>query len=664
MRIRGFLLVLVLLAAVAAVPAAAGPSEGARWVRVQFADRITADDRAALAATGADALTYVPDHAYLAYADEDAARAAADVDGVTAVTPLAAADKVSDALAGVVGDVAVTVVSYGPAAASSEPRLARLGAVLDSAAAQADALLAATTVRVDAARLAEIAALPAVLAVSPAGTGLRPEDEGTAQVLAGNLKGGLPQPGYEAFLAAKGVSGEGVVLSIADTGIEARHPEFAGRDIKVFDYSADGPQEVDYGGHGTHVAGIVGGRGADLGAGLRARDTDGLLYGLGVAPNVTLIDQAVIARGSPFPPPSFEGYTRDAISAGAVGWNASWTSGEGAGAGYVARARDLDVLARDGDFDAPGNQPFVFVFSAGNSGGPRSRITGPKEAKNIVAVGSSRSHRGLVPTQAADVETISTFSSRGPAKDGRVLPTVVAPGENVISSRSFVGPSCSVPAADGLALYATCSGTSMASPHVAGSVALLTEWWRRGNDGATPSPAMVKALLVNTARDLGKPDVPNRDEGWGRVDLAALFADSAARVYVDQSVVLDELDEASTLRVTPADPSRPLRVTLVWTDAPGAPDAKRALVNDLDLVVESADGTQWRGNAFDDGLSEPGARADRIDNVENVFLPDAASEGYTVSVVAHNLPADGIPGAGTHTEQDFALVISNAVAAS
>jgi hypothetical protein len=100
---------------------------------------------------------------------------------------------------------------------------------------------------------------------------------------------------------------------------------------------------------------------------------------------------------------------------------------------------------------------------------------------------------------------------------------------------------------------------------------------------------------------------------------------------------------------------------VVWTDPPGAPGANPALVNDLDLEVVAPDGTTFLGNQFKDGRSISGGEANRVDNVENVFI-DAAGEGtYTVTVRAFNLPADGVPFGGDQTDQDFALVISNAV---
>ncbi|HEV3474102.1 MAG TPA: S8 family serine peptidase, partial [Actinomycetota bacterium] len=525
---------------------------------------------------------------------------------------------------------------------------------------------------VDAADIAGIARLAPVLHVGRSGTRWQLEDEGSTQILAGNVMNGQPVPGYETFLSNLGLDGQGVKIAVVDDGIDDTHPEFFGRGVQRVTYGpfSQGPPE----GHGTHVAGIIGGRGATVGT-MRIRDGDGLLYGLGVAPAVSLIDQPAIqithTTLGDFPPTGgFEVYTRDAVRLGAIGWNASWTDGGGTGVGYNAGAANLDALTRDADTATPGLQPFTFVFSAGNSGssGSTSRITSPKEAKNIISVASSRGHR------AGDIDTISSFSSRGPARDGRVAPTVTAPGETIISARAATGVLCTVPLsgvndappADGLTLYTGCSGTSMASPHVAGAVALIHDWWRERNGGRDPSPAMDKALLVNTATDLKAPDIPNRNEGWGRVNLRALFDPQAARIYTDESVVLSDLGEAHSLNVTPADPTQPLKATLVWTDPPGVPaetPSTPALVNDLDLTVLTDTGITYRGNTFKAGQSLPDGPPDRRNNVENVFLA-SPSGSYRISVTAANLPADGAPELGDQTDQSFALVISNAILAA
>jgi len=172
---------------------------------------------------------------------------------------------------------------------------------------------------------------------------------------------------------------------------------------------------------------------------------------------------------------------------------------------------------------------------------------------------------------------------------------------------------------------------------------------------------------VNSATDLdggdsGKgsqiPSVPNTDEGWGRVSLGAAL-DGTQRVYADQDTTLDAAGQSDLRSYQVADTSKPVRVTLAWTDPPPATVTGNAFVNDLDLEV-SAGGRTYRGNWMADGLSLPGGQADFRNNVENVVLPASTAGRMSVKVVAKTLGGDGVPGNGKPLDQDFALVVSNA----
>ncbi|MGH2691452.1 MAG: S8 family serine peptidase [Actinomycetota bacterium] len=673
-RIRRCLLAVSMILLVAALPAVApaAPSgdAGGRWIRVQFEGRIKPADRAAMEETGLRAIQYVPDDAYVAYAASDAARGdAASLARVSGVRSVTVEEKLDDGMRALDGIVLADIVAFGPAARATSTRLGVVGELVDRYALEGDDELSSIILRLPVTSLRRVARDPAVLWVGPAATGFYTEDEASVQILAGNVSGGEPVVGYESWLTSVGLDGEGVIVSIADTGIDKSHPEHQGRVVKEIFYGA--AQSNDQGGHGTHVAGIVGGRGASLPVTGRARDLNDFLIGHGVAPKVSFVNQAIIPNGSfvgGTPPTDFDPYTADAVRAGAIGWNASWNTGGPANGGYVARARSLDVLVRDADQEAAGNEPFAMVYSAGNSGPNPKTITQPKEAKNIITVGSTQSSRTL----QGNIDAMSSFSSRGPTRDGRVAPTVSAPGQDIVSSATSASPaaSCAAPTGAGAetfvlgqAKYSPCSGTSMAAPHVTGAVALIADWWRERNGGATSSPAMDKALLVNSATDIGAADVPNGNEGWGRVNLSALFAPTAERVYVDQSVVLTGVGQSHALDVVPADPAKPMRVTLAWTDAPAVAGANPALVNDLDLTVTSPDGSAYLGNVFQSGLSVVGGAADRKNNLENVWLDQASAGVFHIVVSAANLPDDGIPGNEILTDQDFALVISNARAA-
>ncbi len=652
-RTIGAMAALALLA-LATIPATAGAPDGSGWYVVSYGARITQADRDALVGAGGTGIRYFPEDSFVAHLE------AASVPGAASLRPLSAAEKVSPSL-DLAAPARPLTVSVHSAARTTvlralDRRFPTFGGYPASDGVHDLAVFAPP------ATAASIAAMPEVLHVGPAPAGLAPLDEMSDQIQAGNYSGNTVAPGYEAWLTGRGLDGSGVTVSVVDTGVDA-HPDFGNRIVANVRYGpvAGVSEQTDTYGHGTHVAGIVGGDANGLSALTRVRDAGGHLYGLGVAPKVSLVNQNAIAAsngalcGQGWPPAyPWSRLTTDALDNGASIWNASWWSCEDQAGNYIQTDSTFDALTRDADPDAPGSQPFTFVFSAGNSGAAKT-VAAPASAKNVISVGAT------VNARAGSLSTMASFSSRGPAEDGRILPTISAPGSTIISTRAFAGAAaCNVPPTDSFGLYAPCSGTSMAAPHVAGAVALIHQWWKKTNPSA-PSPAMTKALLVNSATDMLAPaDIPNNNEGWGRVNLGTLFDGAAQRIYVDQTVLLTDLDETRTYRVTPADTTKPMKATVVWTDAPGAAGASPALVNDLDLIVtQEGSGTTYLGNRFSAGFSATGGAPNRKDNVECVFVK-TPSGTYTVSVRAANLPGDGVPGAGDNTDQDFALVLTNA----
>jgi hypothetical protein len=177
---------------------------------------------------------------------------------------------------------------------------------------------------------------------------------------------------------------------------------------------------------------------------------------------------------------------------------------------------------------------------------------------------------------------------------------------------------------------------------------------------------MLKAYLINSATYLtgehAGGDLPAPRQGWGLVDLGRAF-DNAARKLIDQTHLFTESGQSFEVRGSVADRSRPLRVTLAWTDAPGSL-AGAAIVNDLDLEVKIGETTVYRGNRFAGNFSVEGGDADRMNNVESIIIPaDSIPVGYqgnfTITVRAANIASDGVPANGDDLDQDFALVVYN-----
>ena len=524
---------------------------------------------------------------------------------------------------------------------------------------QSDKKLYDAIIRIDAKDLPALTDIAEVIWVGYIGSQAILDDESSSQTNAGNFDmTNAPLLGYSSWLSTIGLDGAGVIWSITDTGVDYDHPDLNTRIVGGYSYAGctggmlgDDPSA---GGHGTHVAGITGADAAGL-----FSDPDGFLYGLGVAPAYSIFAQNPICPGSASWPPAggWQEMSKQALLGGAVGANNSWTSGDGTGIGYQATERIHDVIAKDGNFDTAGvAEEFMLVFSAGNSGPGANTLTSPKEAKNILVTAATQTYR-----VSGDVDALANFSSRGPAIDGRFVPTISAPGESVGSTRNDDGGSCGTAIEGTNGLYSFCSGTSMAAPHASGSLVLISQWWRQNNAGNDPSVAMAKALVVNTAHDItGTGPIPNFDEGWGRINLKNLFESETPFEFYDQETVLDNTAEEWTIIVGVVDTSKPLKVTLAWSDAPGAIGANPALVNNLDLEVVNG-GNTYLGNSFSGGVSVTGGTADSLNNLENVFVTTPGGSA-TIKVKATNIAGDGVFFSGDITDQNFALVCSNCAA--
>lgn len=634
--------------------------DGRGFRLVQFSGPTRQDWLDALRASGLQPLQYYPHNAYLVWSTGDARTALANQAFVRWHDAFHEDYRLADDLrqrSGRIDNVSVVFFNDGDIEGTLAA-LRGLGArILDHHPAQPDRRLFNAIVQIDAAALSEVAKLATVLWAGYSHPEPVHDDEMSDQIQAGNHPGGTPVTGYSAYLSGLGYDGDGVRWAVVDSGIDYDHPDLGPSIVAGFNFpgacSVSGQPGTDCegGGHGTHVAGIVGGTGA---AGFT--DAGGFLYGLGVAPGVDLVAMNSLSASAWPPAGGWQEHSKRALALGSVGTSNSWTTGEGTAHGYQASERTHDQMSHDGDFDTPAIiEPIITVFSAGNSGEQGAQtLTAPKEAKNVIVVASS------VNARVGSIENISGFSSRGPAVDGRIVPTIAAPGEQIASSRNDLGGNCSTPIAGTSNRYAFCSGTSMAAPHVSGALAIATEWWRTFNGGANPSPAMAKALLVNSAVDMGTANRPNSTEGWGRVNLERMIDPAAPVEYFDQAHVFGAAGESFELTVQPANPALPVQITLAWNDAVGAIGANPALVNDLDLLVTDG-ATAYRGNVFANGWSSTGGTRDSRNNLENVYVQSPSGQAIVVRIDAINIAGDGRWGNADPTDQSFALICSNCV---
>jgi len=498
--------------------------------------------------------------------------------------------------------------------------------------------------------LGEVSKVRGVYTVQPVPTdgGLR--SEMSNQVNVNNVDvDNLAFTGYLSWLTGVGLSGLGVVVAAVDAGIDDAHPDLVNRLILCTGLTCAGSASDR---HGTHTAGIIA---ADGSSGVM--DGFGFLRGLGMAPGASLVEQAyspffLYPNGAGMLLLMTESY-RNGADLSSNSWGPS-----GVARGYDIDTKMVDVGVRDADPDAPGNQSLTYVLSIMNGFGGVSEQGTPDEAKNVFTIGSTKMRNDTTGQQLLDIDDLSSNTAHGPALDGRTIPHMVAPGCSVDSTGLGGG-------------YFLECGTSMATPHVSGAIALFIEYYREllaySQD---PSPALIKAAFVAVAKDLaGNRDADNNilghpfdsKQGWGRMDVEAVLDPIDNVRYFDNPQVLDNTGEEWVVVLSPDDASKPVRLMLAWTDAPGhgLGGTQDAWNNDLDLVVEAGDDV-YLGNSFGvDGWSRVGGTADFRNNTEGVFLGPVPPAGFTVRVLASNINSDGIPGEGDNTDQDFALVCYN-----
>ncbi|MGD1808772.1 S8 family serine peptidase [Dapis sp. BLCC M126] len=441
-----------------------------------------------------------------------------------------------------------------------------------------------------------------------------PQADGMGNLI---LSGGFPV--YD------GLSGNGINVGVDDSGIDATHPDLN----VVADIVASGS-------HGTHVAGIIAANG------VQSNSNGGTPFQWrGMAPDAGLIDSGNLINAANV----LDAINDDSLD---ISNHSHALSPDG---NYNGSNQTVDQLIRGGATSGGEIVPKrPKVFSAGNGGGNAQygnqlgyfAIT--KQVKNAVVVGNWNASDG-----DGDInnDSLSTGSSLGPAYDGRIKPDVVAPGSSIRSTNTSDG-------------YTFSSGTSMASPVVAGIEALMLEGWQNTYstplgttvDDRPPLPSTLRALLIQTAVDIVDDDVrnstlieidsdsnqvngndglgratatigPDFATGWGLVDAEAaveVMQDFRLEggVPIPNRIIQDAVMHNGIIEydfVVDQDfinSGNPLKVTLGWDDFEAAiqnPAINPMLVNDLDLELIAPDGTifyPWQlGHTIEDGMGNP-----------------------------------------------------------
>lgn len=395
------------------------------------------------------------------------------------------------------------------------------------------------------------------------------------------------------MLNGRHYDGSGVQVVLQDDGIIGPHIDYQGRIAAMNTFTNSGD-------HGDHCAGIMmGGGNLDPKGKGNAFGADIHVYGTN---------------------PNWPGFTSIPTTYGSLGIRVTSCSyGDGCNAGYTSLTRTLDQQVRL-------YSGLMHVFSAGNSGTENcgygagsgwGNITGGhKQGKNVIAAANLTLQ-----------DELASSSSRGPAHDGRIKPDVASKGTDVYSTQN---PNT----------YQLMSGTSMACPGVAGTLAQLIQGYRDLYNGNDPTAGLLKGILLNTAEDLGNPG-PDFKYGWGRINaLRAIRVMEEARF---DSGVVSQGTSGTHPVVVPAGTAQ-LRVMVYWTDYEATANASIALVNDLDIKLADPSTTSWNPWVLShypnpDSLNKPAARGiDRRNNMEQVSINNPPSGTYQLTVTGTTVP--------------------------
>ncbi len=544
--------------------------DGPSTYLLQFNGPVQETWKAAAAQAGAHLYGYVPEHAFIARLDSAALAAVRALPFVRWVGPYHPAYRLDAALAAKRDSGSVTIEAQtlpdADLGALSQTIKGWGGTVAGQVSNAIAGYLRAT---LPAARLSDLAAQDAVLWVAPY----------TAPQLHNNIAGGQIMRADD-VRQNLGLFGAGQIVAVADTGLDVGdpatiHQDFQGRIVKAYCLGRPSPCDwSDADGHGTHVSGSVLGSGKASGSNPATHHYPTTSF-QGVAPEAKLVMQSIGDANDNLGgiPNDLGDLMRQAYSDGARIHTNSWggqtggTSNQPQYGGYVQESQQADLAAWQ-------KKDMLILFSAGNSGTDTNHngvidpdsIGAPGTAKNIMTVGASENLHatgGYNPggactswgacwpsdfsaaplsndTPSDDANGMAAFSSRGPTDDGRIKPDIVAPGTNILSTRSHnpqAGTGWGVYNND----YIYEGGTSMSTPLTAGAAALSREWLGRIKGIANPSSALMKSVLINGAADMSPGQYgtgatreipsqrPNNVTGWGRVDLAAALNPPAPR---------------------------------------------------------------------------------------------------------------------------------------
>ncbi|MCF8235827.1 MAG: S8 family serine peptidase [Bacteroidales bacterium] len=440
------------------------------------------------------------------------------------------------------------------------------------------------------------------------------------------------------------LTGSGITLREWDAGgVLETHQEFGNRVTQI-----DSPGSTHY--HATHVAGTM------IASGVQSQ-AKGMAYEADLRAFDWNSDDSEMAS---------EASDGALISNHSYGFIRGWYGGTWYGDPAISTEEDYkfgfyDYYTQQWDQIAYNAPYYLICKSAGNDRNDCGDGSYPCDgapdgydcigqqgiAKNILTIAAVYDVNGGY--SGASSVNMTSFSSWGPADDGRIKPDLSANGVSLYSTDNGNNSD-----------YTWLSGTSMSSPSVAGSLALLQEYYDELN-GSFMFAATLKAMVVHTADEAGLADGPDYEFGWGLMNTSSAAQLISAGQNTDLINELSLADGNAYNRDVVATGTEPLKATIVWTDPPGTPvpaqlDPPDAmLVNDLDLSISDGSTTYYPWKLDRDNPSDPATNSGEndVDNVEVVYIASPSSGTYTITV-DHD-------GTLRSSPQAFSLIISGIV---
>jgi hypothetical protein len=553
--------------------------DGSSWVLLQFKSNPAIAERTALKNAGVELLQYIPHNIFVAVVTSPLNAKLLRNNNAVSVMEVQPEHKIAAALlpnlnssSGI--EVMVSLFEKTPYE-SAEIMLNQQGFAITNAQFKKYDVI---QVSVPAGKLWQLASFPFIQSIEalpppPEDLNFNSRNSAKANILSSRVPGGY------------NLTGEGVTIGVGEVNGLHDHADFKDRLIGQPFYISN---LNTY--HSTHVHGIVGGA--------------GLVYEplAGYAPKSKLLTLTTSSTISVSGTPASQGMVISNNSYGAAQFC----------------QRDLYSLAAFlADRDAVTNDHVVHVFGAGNSGNTACMAYPPgfSTMGNIYQISKSTITVGnILPTGE-----LAASSSKGPAPDGRIKPELVTIGTNVLSTVAVNA-------------YGYNSGTSMSSPAVAGGLGLLYQRYRQLHNGQNPKNSLMKAIICNTATDMGNKG-PDFSFGFGSMNLLRAINTLDKESYFYDSVA-NQSTKTHSITV-PAGTSQ-LKVMLYWQDPATSALSPKVLVNDLDLEVSTPSSgivLPYVLDTLPSLVNNPAKRGeDHLNNIEQVVVDNPVPGTYSIRV--------------------------------